>query len=227
MTTATDIYGEAYAENYAALYIDPWRLKHDLNVRTLAGLLSQRSSPKVEWLDLACGQAWHFRQFAGLARMTGLDLSAAQLRHARKHSPEAMFICADVLRPPFVRQSFDLVSNFWAGYCYLAGVEAIGSFLDVACNVLRPGGALYMEVLLARDLASFNNSNYAARTGFRVEPLTPDYVNWAYEDSGGRHIMTSPHLAFFEERLSGRFTSVLSTHDGGFMVHLRAAGFIG
>lgn len=226
MTAAADIYGEAYARDYGALYIDPWQSKHALNVRILDELLARLDPPMPSWLDLACGQAWHFRQLPGRAKMTGLDLSAAQLAHARKFSPEADFVCADVLRPPFAARSFDLVTNFWAGYCYLGGEAAIGKFLDAACALLRPGGALYLEVLLAEDLAHFNVSNYAARTGFRVVPLTADYVNWAYDDSGGRHVMTSPPLAFFEERLAGRFASLQCDHDGGFMVHLRATGKI-
>jgi predicted TPR repeat methyltransferase len=226
VTAAVDIYGEAYARNYGALYIDPWRAKHALNVRNLEELLSCHAGPMPAWLDLACGQAWHFRQLPGKARMTGLDLSEAQLRQARLHATDANFVCADVLRPPFAARSFDLVTNFWAGYCYLGGEVAIGSFLDVACSLLRPGGALYLEVLLAEDLASFNLSNYAARTGFRVEALTADYVNWAYDDHGGRHVMTSPPLAFFEARLAGRFAAVQCVHDGGFLVHLRATGNI-
>src|SRR5208282_1906292 len=75
----TAIYRDSYAAAYPSLYLTPWRNKHDLNARNLAAVLEGLAAPMPDWLDLACGQAWHFSLFPGRARMVGLDLSQAQL----------------------------------------------------------------------------------------------------------------------------------------------------
>src|SRR5947207_2474350 len=74
---AAAIYCDDYAASYPSLYIKPWRNKHDLNIMNLAALLQGLAGPgpMPDWLDLACGQAWHFSAFQGRARMVGLDLS--------------------------------------------------------------------------------------------------------------------------------------------------------
>ena len=227
MSRTTDIYTEHYADAYPALYIAPWRRKHNLNLQNLDRLISSLEIEEPSWLDMACGQAWHFRQFGGRARMIGLDLSLAQLKRARLNAPDASFLCADALAVPLQSHAFDLVTNFWAGYCYLGGEVQIAQFLESACECLKPGGTFYMEVLLAHDLSSFNFSNYATNTGFCVEAISTDFIHWAYEDLGGRHVMTSPELSFFEDRLSPRFDWISTKHDGAFMVHLIATGFKG
>jgi SAM-dependent methyltransferase len=214
------IYGEQYAACYSSLYLDPWRSKHGLNVRNLAAILDRKS--ETRWLDLACGQAWHFSRFPGRARMVGLDLSAAQLERARRNAPHASFIRGNMTEAAFAPASFDLVTNFWGGYCYLGSCERIGSLWRSAIDWIAPGGALYVEVLLGEDLASFNRSQFAQRTGFTVSPRSDDYSDWAYDDFGGRHVMTSPPLEQFLDIVSPAFRTVETRHDGMFMVHLIA-----
>ena len=224
MSDAASLYSDNYADLYPQLYIAPWPQKHALNTSNLARILDVADNPQTRWLDMACGQAWHFRQFPGRARMTGLDLSQAQLARAKRHTPAADFVCANALAPPFAARCFDLVTNFWAGYCYFGAEPEITVFLGQICQLLRPGGTFYMEVLLARDLASFNRSRYAASNGFAVQAITADYRQWVYDDAGGRHFMTSPELDFFTSRLAPSFDSISAQHDGGFMVHLVASG---
>jgi hypothetical protein len=98
---------------------------------------------------------------------------------------------------PFLYGSFDLVTMFWAGYCYLDSAERTEALVRNAMCWLRPGGMLYIEVLLARDLASFNESHFSRMNGFTVTPRTRDYEQWVYDEFGGRHWMTSPPLPFF------------------------------
>jgi SAM-dependent methyltransferase len=154
----------------------------------------------------------------------GLDISSAQLTQAKRANPDALFVNGDLRKLPFVPHSFDLVTNFWAAYCYLDSTMRIATFLQQCIELIRPGGALYFEILLAEDLASFNVSKYAQATGFRVSPRSEDYSRWRYEDNGGVHDMTSPPLGFFTMALDGRFRSIDVKHDGRFMVHLLATG---
>ncbi len=221
---AAVIYRDDYAAVYPSLYITPWRNKHDLNAKNLTALFQGLAAPMPDWLDLACGQAWHFSMFPGRARMVGLDLSGAQLMRARARVPHAVFVHEDMARVSFPIPSFDIVTNFWAGYCYLGSQERIAAVLRKAVCWIRTGGALYMEVLLARDLESFNRSHFAGQTGFAVGPRSDDYTDWRYDDVGGRHEMTSPPLEFFLDLLAPAFGAIEARHDSAFMVHLIATG---
>jgi ubiquinone/menaquinone biosynthesis C-methylase UbiE len=220
-TSPASIYDDAYAERYDALYLHPWRQKHEANLRHLARLLADLP-PRARWLDLACGQAWHFAQFPDAIAKLGVDLSLAQLRRARRRSPGARFVQADMSRVAFPGAAFDLVTAFWAGYCYLDDEARIEALFREAAGWIRPGGALYVEVLPPSHLASFNASRCAAATSFRVLPRTLDYGKWAYEDSGGTHEMTSPPVERFLEWLAPAFAAVESQFDGGFMVDVIA-----
>lgn len=220
---AVAIYGESYAALYPSLYIAPWPRKHALNARNLARILDALPMAEPTWLDLACGQAWHFSMFPGRARMVGLDLSHAQLMRARLRTPEASLVRADMAHAPFAPESVDLVTNFWAGYCYLGSWHRIGSMLRDASDWIRPGGALYLEVLLARDLEAFNRSRFADGTGFTVVPRSADCTDWRYDDIGGQHVMTSPPLEFFLDLLVPEFELIDAQHDFAFMVHLIAS----
>jgi SAM-dependent methyltransferase len=218
------IYDDAYADRYEALYLHPWPAKHALNRRILDSLLPQAVRRDRRWLDLCCGQAWHFSFYPEVKCRTGVDLSPAQLKIARTRNPEAEFLCADVLEAALTPASFDLVTCFWGAYCYLDDVGRIAAFLGRVLDWTAPGGAIYLELLTPDVLASFNASNFAECSGFHVEPRSPDYGSWAYSDAGGCHLMTSPTREWFVGRLERRFRDLQVHHDGGFMSHLVATG---
>lgn len=221
---ARAIYDDAYAETYPSLYGEPWPAKHRLNLAILDRLISDFAPRSPRWLDLACGQAWHFSMLRSRARLVGVDISEAQLARARRLVPDATFLRADMTKLRFAPGSLDLVTNFWAGYCYLGTVERICQLVRNAVGWIAQGGALYFEVLLGEDLATFNSSRFAGRTGFSVVPRSSDFSEWQYEDSGGRHLMSSPPLDRFLEILSPLFRSLEAEHDGSFMTHLVARG---
>jgi ubiquinone/menaquinone biosynthesis C-methylase UbiE len=218
------IYREDYAASYSSLYTVPWPRKHELNARNLDRILAALPARRPRWLDLACGQAWHFSQFPGRARMLGVDLSEPQLLRARKNAPYASFVRGDMSRMGFRDRAFDLVTNFWAGYCYLGTQDRIAGLLQRGVRWLRTGGYLYFEVLLPLDLDSFNRSKFSGQTGFLVTPQTSDSTQWQYDDSGGRHLMMSPPLEFFLNFLTPHFRQIEARHDLGFMIHLIATG---
>jgi hypothetical protein len=88
---AQTIYSESYAQDYPALYIEPWARKHELNAANLFAILCGLWKPLPRWLDLACGQAWYFSVLPQQAWMLGLDISPAQLARARARVPSAQF----------------------------------------------------------------------------------------------------------------------------------------
>ena len=221
-----DIYREGYAENYPSLYTAPWHRKHELNLINLTRIQELLPSPGPRWLDIACGQAWHFSKFPGWGHMVGMDISRSQLVRARANAPFASFVQADMAGINFPEASFDLVTNFWAGYCYLKNEQRIGKLILNIVRWLKPGGVFYMEVLLPHDLESFNRSTFSNRTGFTVSPISADYTKWQYDDLGGKHVMLSPPLEFFLDLLLPQFREIEAHHDNAFMIHLIAFGKI-
>jgi SAM-dependent methyltransferase len=218
------LYSENYADQYEDFYLHPWAGKHNLNVFNLRRILKEFPQESVRWLDLGCGQAWHFSQFPSGITKVGFDLSIFQLKLAKKRNPDASFIQADMSAMCLTEACFDLITCFWAAYCYLNSDEKIAQLVRQSVSCTRMGGAIYFEVLLRDDLPTFNQSTYSGRTGFKVNPRTPDFGEWSFRDAGGRHNMTSPPLALFLDILAPRFQHLEAKHDGGFMTHVIAFG---
>jgi predicted TPR repeat methyltransferase len=218
------LYDDEYAERYDALYLYPWAVKHERNRSSIMQCLGTLERDDPAWLDLCCGQAWHFSQFSDDIRKTGVDLSAAQLKRARRRNPDAEFIHGSVLDVSLPERSFDLVTCFWAAYCYLGNEQSIWSMLERAIGWTREGGALYFEILQPADVASFNDSGFASRTGFRVACTNEDCSRWTFEDTGGVHDMCSPKLEWFLSILKPDFENVGGQHDEAFMTHMIASG---
>ena len=215
-----ELYDDRYGELYRELYIrhPQWRDKHELNLRIVGSLLR----PGGTWLDACCGQAWHFTQVGGVAK-TGIDLSAAQLAHARKGDPTATFLEGDVLEVELDAR-FDLVTCFWGAYSYLDDPARIAAFVRRAIAWTAPGGALYLELITPATLAAFNATAFAEATGSAVRLRSADGVAWSYRDPGGWHDLTSPPAAFFEALLAPCFRSVETRGVAATMVQLVAAG---
>ena len=135
---------------------------------------------------------------------------------------DADFIEADVLEVDLKPGSFDLVTCFWAAYCYLGDSDRIGRLLTRAATWTRPGGSIYFEILLPSDLKTFNDSEFAANTGFRVSALRHDPSRWQFRDYGGWHEMFSPPVSFFTQTMEPFFARIESVHDDGFMTHFLA-----
>lgn len=219
MTAVSEIYSWGYCDTYASLYIDPWPAKHAANRAILDFLLDR--GPQTRWLDLACGQAWHFAHLTGRAQMTGVDASASQLAKARIAAPHATFVCEDLRTFAPASDAFDLITVFWGAYCYLADWSKIVALLTKAVAALKPDGSIYIEVLPIEAIETFNRSRFAGKTGFHAR-RTAQSNQWTYRDSGGLHRMISPPLRYFEALLEGHFYGVRVHDDGCFMQHLVA-----
>src|SRR2546429_5147146 len=115
--------------------------------------------------------------FPGQARMVGLDLSMAQLARAQARVPHASFLQADMACVRFPKASFDLVTNFWAGYCYLGSQERIAAGPRNWVKWVRTGGAFYIEVLVARHLERFHRLRFAGKTGVAAAPKSEGHTD--------------------------------------------------
>ena len=111
---------------------------------TLAALeeLTCGFSPGAAVLDLGCGAGvpvtrWLARRFA----VTGVDISARQLRLARRHTPRATLIKADMTDLDFEAESFDAVVAFHS-IIHVPRAEH-PALLGEIWRWLRPGGAFF------------------------------------------------------------------------------------
>ena len=90
-------------------------------------------------LELGCGGAqWSAALSALGAHAVGLDLSRAQLAHARATAPALAVVLADGEQPPFADRAFDVV------FCDHGALSFCEPDVVVAecARVLRPGGVL-------------------------------------------------------------------------------------
>jgi ubiquinone/menaquinone biosynthesis C-methylase UbiE len=109
-------------------------------------------------LDVACGEGYGSALLArSAAHVTGVDLSAAAIEHARR-TYEGLanleFVCAECTGIPLDDASIDVAVSFET----LEHITAQEAFLDELARVLKPGGVLV--------LSCPNKLEYSDRRGF-------------------------------------------------------------
>ena len=104
--------------------------------------------PRPDVLELGCGAGVEStRILAERGRLTGVDISEAQLELARERVPSATFICADLTKLEFAAESFDGVIALYVLF-HLPRAE-LGPLLGRITGWVRPGG-LFLATMLAR-----------------------------------------------------------------------------
>lgn len=210
-------YDADYASVFEKLYSETWGAKHAKNLSIIDELSHDRAGV---WLDTFCGQGWHLARSGSHMQRVGIDRSPAQLAIARRRNPDCFFIEADLAATRLKEDCADLLTNFWASYCYLESEHCILQFFDDCCRAVRPGGALYWEIIEVDDVRSFNQSDFSRNTDFKVKNI--DKYRWEYEDVAGLHRMISPPSEGLVAIAASHFRHVSCQHDSCFMSHLIA-----
>jgi ubiquinone/menaquinone biosynthesis C-methylase UbiE len=124
---------DAIAERY-----EEWAASFESPVMAWVGALLERLEPGSDVLDLGCGNGLVTRVLAERHRVTGVDISAAQLERARAKVPAADFFQADATVLELPVASFDaVVSTFVLGHVPRAEQPPL---LRRIHGWLRPGG---------------------------------------------------------------------------------------
>jgi SAM-dependent methyltransferase len=132
--------------------------------------------PGATVVDLCCGRGRHLREMPGAV---GIDLDLASLRGLRA-------VCADMRALPLRSGSVDGVVSLFSSFGYLESDEEDARALREVARVLRPGGALLLDLLNRENaLAGF------AETQQRVEEDGTLVVERRAFDALGSRLTTS------------------------------------
>jgi SAM-dependent methyltransferase len=111
-------------------------------------MLLARMPPRPDVLELGCGAGVESTRTLGeRGRLTGVDISEAQLELARERVPSATFIRADLTELQFAAESFDGVVALYVLF-HLPRAE-LGPLMARIVDWLRPGG-VFLATMLAR-----------------------------------------------------------------------------
>jgi SAM-dependent methyltransferase len=112
----------------------------------LVSLVQQHlEQDKYSFLDIACGTGRHVKELTKRGyQAAGVDASRKLINIARKSTPEAKFILAD-MRTFQVDTSFDCIYSFWDSYTYLSRAEDMKAFAGQCSAHLKRGGILVLD----------------------------------------------------------------------------------
>jgi SAM-dependent methyltransferase len=114
------------------------KVRNDERDRYTSVLLRQLP-PGANLLELGCGVGLPTtRNLAEQLAVTGVDISAKQIAHARQNVPEAEFLCADMSTLDYPDGNFDGIAAFYSIF-HVPRREQPGLLRKIV-NWLRPGG---------------------------------------------------------------------------------------
>ena len=116
------------------------------------GLLIDRLPDNAQVLDIGCGAGTPVAQtLAQHFAVTGVDISAAQIRRARNNVPIARFIHSDIMALEFPPALFDAVVAFYS--IFHLPREEHAELLRRIYTWLKPGGYLLATVTQEAEAA--------------------------------------------------------------------------
>ncbi|MBD3370980.1 methyltransferase domain-containing protein [Candidatus Fermentibacteria bacterium] len=119
--------------------------------RVLPGFLAEHGLSANSVLDLACGEGTFLRGIATENNWAvGVDLSRRMLSLAQNAEAQGnsspLYAAADMVSPPFVPGSFDLVTCWFDSLNYVTSEEDLRSVFEEVNRLLIPGGAFVFDM---------------------------------------------------------------------------------
>lgn len=171
-----DWFEEWFGEDYLSIYEHRDETEAEHAIELVGGFMAGREIRSV--LDLGCGAGRHSKVLCERWWTVGLDLSAALLKIARRESPEAPYVRADMRELPFASESFDLVVNLFTSFGYFEDDRESERVLSCLCSVLRRGGTLVIDFLNAarvrRELIPYDERVANEITIEQSRAISPD-----------------------------------------------------
>jgi SAM-dependent methyltransferase len=134
------------SKHYHQLYAH----RSDAEAAGFIDVLIDRLEPEehASILDLGCGAGRHAKYLASKGYcVTGLDLSAASIRAARRSERPGLRFLRHDMRMPFGRAAFDYVFNMFTSFGYFEDADEHRSVVFNIATALRRGGRLVLDYL--------------------------------------------------------------------------------
>src|SRR5204863_8693794 len=171
-----DWFEEWFGEEYLHIYQHRDETEAERAIELIATNLAGRQIDTV--LDLACGAGRHTKVLRERWWTVGLDLSVALLKLARKESPDAPYVRADMRQLPFADESFDLVVNLFTSFGYFDDDREHARVLTCLCSSMKTGGTLVIDFLNAtrvrRELVPYDERVENGITIEQRRAISPD-----------------------------------------------------
>ena len=171
-----DWFEEWFGDDYLRIYQHRDESEAEHAIDLIATHLPGRGIQAV--LDLACGAGRHSKPLCERWWTVGLDLSAALLRVARRDTPDAPYVRADMRELPFADESFDLVVNLFTSFGYFEDDREHARVLACVRTAMKPGGTMVIDFLNAsqvrRNLVSYDERVENGITIEQSRVISPD-----------------------------------------------------
>ena len=204
----TDPRAQVVGESYDAIgeRFDEWRrqIVGDPRERWLEELTS-RLFEGARVLELGCGSGLAETQLlAKRFRVTGVDVSATQIRRARVNLPEARFVHADFTSLELPSASFEAVASFYS-FNHVPR-ELLPTIFERIHGWLRPAG-FFLVSLGAEDLPEWTGDFLGAPMFFSGYP--PERNRELLEEAGFERLLDEV-VTFQEPEREATFHWVLA-----------------
>jgi SAM-dependent methyltransferase len=171
-----DWFEESFGEDYLRIYQHRDEQEAEHAIELIAANLHGHDVNSV--LDLGCGAGRHTKVLYERWWTVGLDLSMALLKEARRESPDAPYVRADMRELPFADESFDLVVNLFTSFGYFDDDREHARLLSCVRAAIRRGGTFVIDFLNAsqvrRDLVAYDERTENGVTIEQRRVITPD-----------------------------------------------------
>jgi SAM-dependent methyltransferase len=171
-----DWFEEWFGEDYLRIYQHRDESEAERVIDLIAAHLPAGEIGAV--LDLACGAGRHSKPLCERWWTVGLDLSASLLRVARRETPDAPYVRADMRELPFADRSFDLVVNLFTSFGYFEDDREHARVLARVRDAMKPGGTFVIDFLNAsqvrRNLVPYDERVENGITIEQSRAITPD-----------------------------------------------------
>jgi SAM-dependent methyltransferase len=145
-----DWFEEWFGEDYLRIYQHRDENEAERMIELIAAKVADKPVERV--LDLACGAGRHSKLLCERWWTVGLDLSSALLRVARRDSPEAPYVRADMRELPFADGTFDLVVNLFTSFGYFEDDTEHVRVLRCVNQAMRERGMLVIDFFNAAQV---------------------------------------------------------------------------